>query len=131
MALDRPIQGGAQPTQLNHSGFKSPPTIQPYPPPPPPPNIMPQGEHAKAHNQDRKYVALSTIAVTIRRYPRYRPAMGSVCKNGPTNQGTNGPRLTFQLTSALEDNNAAYIIHLCGEKCGASKCQRWRLTKVT
>jgi hypothetical protein len=73
---------------------------------------MPQGEeHAKAHSQDRKYVALSRNAVTVRRYPRYRQAIHSVCKNGPTNQGTIGPQLTFWLVRALQDNTAAYKTH--------------------
>ena len=31
MALDRPNQGGTQPTRMNHSGFKSPATIQTFP----------------------------------------------------------------------------------------------------
>jgi hypothetical protein len=121
MALDRPNQGDPQHTRLNHSGFQSPATIQPSPPPP---NIMPQEEHhGKAHSQDRKYVALSTIAVTVRGYPRYRSTR-SVCKNGPTDQGNNGPRLTFWLVSALQDNNAAYkrINISVWEKCGASLC---------
>jgi len=94
MGLDRPNQGGTQPTRLNHSGFKSPANIQPSHPHPPKKNHnAARRKHAKAHSQDRKYAALSKIAVTVRRYPRYRPAMRTVCENGPTDQGTNGPRL--------------------------------------